>query len=88
MNLSNTQTNANNGIAPYLLRQSINGDISDLWFNHDNSAAWIEGDKGECGEWDETLLRVEATWFLASLKRLGVSVPTVDDLIADFYNRI
>lgn len=63
----------------------VNGDISDLFFNTDVSAAF-SGDT-ESG-YDAAKLEQEAMQFLASLGRLGVDVPTVDDLIADFHGRI
>jgi hypothetical protein len=38
--------------------------------------------------YNEAKLREAAEMTLGSLSRLGVTVPTVDDLIADFYGRL
>lgn len=71
---------------------TIDGNISDLFFNTDNSGAVIinVGPAGSrCyGGYEEEKLRDNAKMFIACLQRLGCQVPTVDELIADFYRRI
>lgn len=80
-------TKGNNGLAPYLTRRSINGDVSDLFFNRDLENC-RQFSRGAFTGWDDKRLREEAKYFLDALSRLGVTTPTVDDLIADFYNRV
>lgn len=62
----------------------VNGNISDLFFNTDHH--FRAGDKTEAGHHDN--LPEEAQDFLDCLDRLGVPVPTSQELIADFYNRL
>lgn len=65
----------------------FSGDISDLWFGHDVENCRVIA-RGAFEGWDERKLKEEAKLFLAALSRLGVEVPTVEELIADFYNRL
>jgi hypothetical protein len=65
----------------------INGDISDLFFNTDHNSAEYDSNKRFVG-YNHDKLREAAELFLLSLERLGVAVPTVDELTADFYGRI
>lgn len=67
---------------------TINGDISDLFFNRDFEHCRINNAQGNFVDWDGGKLHTEAEEFLASLGRLGVDVPRVADLIANFKNRI
>ena len=69
---------------------SIDGNISDLFFNTDLSAAHLTAKEngGEFAGWDHDKLQEEAKSFLGCLERLGVPVPSVDDLTADFYSRV
>lgn len=63
----------------------VDGNISDLFFNTEHHAAH-DSDDGQFLDHDQ--LEQEATDFLAALERLGVVVPTVDELIEDFHNRL
>lgn len=65
----------------------VNGDISDLFFNTEHNAAEYNGQRQFTG-YNEPKLREAAEMTLGSLARLGVDVPSVDELIADFYGRI
>ena len=65
----------------------VDANISDLFFNTDLQGTKIM-DRGQFVGFDEPKLREEARVFLACLKRLNVPVPSVEDLIADFYGRI
>lgn len=65
----------------------INGDISDLFFNHDHGEIAVMED-GEFVEYDDNKLRASARDFIGYLERLNVAVPDVDELVADFYGRI
>jgi hypothetical protein len=66
----------------------VNADISDLFFNTDVSHAVVNDKDGQFVDWNHDALREEAETFLASLDRLGVAVPTADELIQDFHNRV
>lgn len=66
----------------------IDTNISDLFFNTDISRAKIYDHKGHFMGYKEDVLKEEATDFLNTLDRLGVNVPTPDQLVQDFYNRI
>lgn len=67
---------------------SIDGNISDLFFNTEMSVTELHDAKGDFAGYDEAKLRDEAALFLGCLDRLGVSTPSVDDLLSDFYGRI
>lgn len=69
-------------------RTKIDGNISDLFFNLDLEAATIKTADGEFAGFDDDKLRAEAAWFLNCLDRLGVPIPSADDLIADFHSRV
>lgn len=62
----------------------VDGNISDLFFNTEHNAAY--DDDGDFRDYDQ--LESEATDFLGALYNLGVSVPKVEELIEDFYNRL
>ena len=66
----------------------IDANISDLFFNSDLEATRRLDRDGNFLGYDDEALRAEAECFLAYLARLGVSVPSVDDLVADFYARV
>lgn len=68
-------------------RGRFDGNISDLFFSVDVERCRVMN-RGAFAGWDEKELKEEAKQFLACLSRLGVTVPTVDELIADFYNRL
>lgn len=65
----------------------VNPWISDLFFNHDLSEAHVHDGAGKFAGYDDVKLREEAALFLNCLYQLGVAVPTIDELIADYYNR-
>lgn len=65
----------------------VDGNISDLFFNTDLGATARHDDKGQFVDYDHEALRAEAQMFLGCLYRLGVAVPTDDELITDFFNR-
>lgn len=66
----------------------INGDISDLFFNHDHGEIAVMEDK-VFSHYDDAKLRESARDFIGYLERLNVSdIPILDDLVADFYGRI
>lgn len=66
----------------------VNGNISDLFFNTDVSAAAQHDLNGKFTGWDHDKLCAEAQMFLDCLQRLGVDAPPIDDLIADFHKRV
>lgn len=67
----------------------MNDGISDLWFNHDKSAAENpKGPKGEFAGYDESRLNECAETFRNMLRMAGIAPPSVEDLIADFEARI
>lgn len=69
----------------------VDANISDLFFNRDLEAAKLYDTKGGPRMfvgYDDEKLRDEAQMMLESLTRLGVAVPSADDLIADFYDRL
>lgn len=72
---------------PVSAPRTIDGDVSDLFFNTELDCARVYDARGHFTGWDVTRLEQEAMQFLASLGRLGVDTPTVDDLIADFHRR-
>ena len=63
----------------------VDGNISDLFFNTEHHAAY-DSDDGQFLDHDQ--LEAEAGWFLRCLEHLGVEVPTIEDLIEDFHNRL
>jgi len=65
----------------------IDGNVSDLFFNTDVTVAATHDHTGHFTGYDDAKLREEADLFLKCLDRLGVTVPTADDLIADFLAR-
>ncbi len=62
----------------------VDGNISDLFFNTEHHVSHDQ--KGQFADHDE--LETEAKYFLDCLDRLGVPTPTVDELIADFRERL
>ena len=67
---------------------SVNGNISDLFFNTDLSNANLTDKDGQFIDFDLSQLRAEAHDLLACLSRLGVAVPTVEELVTDFLERV
>jgi hypothetical protein len=68
---------------------TIDGNISDLFFNYDtDDDATICDGSGNFMSYDVTKLTMRAKTFLCYLECLGVKVPTVEDLIADFLERV
>lgn len=68
----------------------VNDGISDIWFNYDKSSAELT-DQGKFAGYDQAVLRVIAGDFRGSLEYAGFApqiIPTVDDLIADFNERL
>lgn len=65
----------------------VDQNISDLFFNTDVSDAVVNDNNGNFASYDIAKLRNEAEMFLNCLYRLGVSIPSVDDLLADFDRR-
>lgn len=57
----------------------VDVNISDLFFNTEHFYSYDGGHTG---------IKDEANDFLDSLRRLGVEVPTSEDLIQDFFNRV
>ena len=55
----------------------VNGNISDLFFNSDGANT-----ENLCSQ------REAAVEFLHCLHRLGIEVPTVDELLEDYQNRL
>jgi hypothetical protein len=71
------------------LRVDVDANISDLFFNSDLSLAKVHDRDGGFVGYDDEALRCEAKLFLEYLARLTVGgVPSVDDLVADFYERV
>lgn len=67
----------------------VDGNISDLFFNTDVSAARKLDKKGHFEGWEESVLLQEADDMLRCLERLGVpNLPTAIQLVEDFYKRI
>lgn len=66
----------------------VNQNISDLFFNTDLSGAAEHDAHGQFTGWEVVKLQDEAEMFLNCLQRLGVTVPTADELIADFRARV
>ena len=62
-------------------------DISDLFFNTDCADAAVTLAGGEFGGYNQDELARIATDFLASLSRLGVAVPTAEELVDDYLLR-
>lgn len=65
-----------------------NTDISDLFFNTDLSVAELRDANQQFTGYDNAKLEEEARLFLACLDRLGVTIPTVEELLADFRLRL
>ncbi len=66
----------------------VNGDISDLFFNHDVSDAVTTDATGAFDGYDVEKLREIASNFIGYLERLGVDSPTPDALVQNFINRV
>lgn len=66
----------------------INQNISDLFFNTDVSSCKLTDSKGQFTEFDPTKLGDEGVQFLNCLERLGVTVPSLQELLDDFYKRV
>lgn len=65
---------------------SVNENISDLFFSHDLEHCRVL-EQGVFVGWNDEKLRDEAALTLGCLERLGVPTPTVDALVADFLSR-
>lgn len=65
----------------------IDTNISDLFFNTDLSDTRVM-ENGQFARYDEGKMRTEAELFLGCLERLGVPVPSPEDLVADYYARV
>lgn len=66
---------------------TVDGNISDLFFNTDVSATAKHDAHGQFTGYDHEALRAEVQMFLGCLQRLGIEVPTEDELIVDFLER-
>ena len=66
---------------------TINSDISDLFYSRDFDHCTNYNAEEQYAGFDLELLYTEAEEFLASLGRLGVTVPDAADLVADFLER-
>lgn len=66
----------------------VDANISDLFFNSDLDMARRHDSDGNFIGFDDEALRAEAIQFLNYIGRLGVPVPDVDELLADFYERV
>lgn len=66
---------------------TIDGNISDLFFNLDLSATTEHDLHGNFTGYNDEALAAEAAMFLGYLYRLGVAVPTPEELIEDFMGR-
>lgn len=67
----------------------VDQNISDLFFNTDLSSTHLPNlSNGMFAGYDEAKLQDEALMFLSSLARLGVDVPTSDDLLENFHARL
>ena len=69
------------------MRSNVNGFISDIFFNADLDRARDEINNNDPGA-DNPILRELATETIERLDGLGVSVPTEDELVADFFERL
>lgn len=66
-----------------------NAVISDLFFNHDHTAAWHPGGKDEGGYYDPAGIEEQANEFVEMLDRIGAGpLPTGEALAADFFARM
>ena len=66
----------------------VDANISDLFFNTDISDARQTDSKGHFTGFDGEALLGLAEDTLGCLSRLGVAVPTPQELVADFHKRI
>lgn len=62
----------------------VDANISDLFFNSDLKDAEARDGDG----YDHDLISDKATEFLGHLEALGVDIPTNDELVEDFFNRL
>jgi hypothetical protein len=63
--------------------------LSDLFFNHDLSNAYVEGAKDDGGDYDDEKLKEEAETFLGFLRGMGVTdLPSAEELVEDFRARL
>lgn len=61
----------------------VNTHISDLFFNTDHGDAIGHDDLNR-----QLILEVTAEEFISSMVELGIECPTVEELVADFINRL
>lgn len=66
----------------------VDQNISDLFFNTDLSECGDHDARGQFTGWDVAKLQDAAEMFLNCLQRLGVPVPSANELIADFRARV
>lgn len=65
---------------------TINGGISDLWFNHDHSEYAPNGHRDD---YDINAMIEEARGFIIMLESAGImDAPNEYELVADFFNRL
>lgn len=68
---------------------TVDGNISDLFFNLDHDHAKKHDNHGNFVEFDADSLNTSAIWFLKTLRTLGVSdIPSPQELVNDFYDRV
>jgi hypothetical protein len=67
---------------------SIDGNISDLFFNTEHDEAAVFDQSGQFKGYDDALLHDLAVGFLTSLVALGVTVPSASELVDDFQRRL
>ena len=71
------------------MTSKVDGNISDLFFNHDVADARVMGKTGRFVAWNRQKLLVEAESVIACLRGLGLSdLPTPAALVDDFLGRI
>ena len=68
---------------------AVDLNISDLFFNYDTSSAKRANPRAEFDGYDEKALAELAQVFLVQLAPIcSVELPTVDELVADFFERL
>jgi hypothetical protein len=68
---------------------TVDTNISDLFFNTElPNGTKKHNAKGQFEDFDHEAMLEHAGIFLASLGRLNVSIPTAEEMVQDFYNRV